>query len=225
VAHRAGLKPAELELVVLDALDQPGWTKWLASLRPAFAEPMKDEQLPAADAAEFEQTRKMFAANKWGMAWVAPRGIGPTAWDQTEKKQTHIRRRFQLLGQTLDGMRVWDVRRAAQALRAVDGWATPALWLQGEREMAGIVLYASLFEPSIARLDLWRLPAPHRSGPDLLNVQRVLDLPAAVALAAQSSKVRIYGAKAGAWDYPQQVAERLGWPKAQLQLRELPKGE
>lgn len=225
VAHRAGLKPAELELVVLNALDQPGWTKWLASLRPAFAEQLGEEQLPAADAAEFEQTRKMFAANKWGMAWVAPRGIGPTAWDQTEKKQTHIRRRFQLLGQTLDGMRVWDVRRAAQALRAIDGFATPPLWLQGEREMAGIVLYASLFEPSIARLDLWSLPASHRNGPDLLNVQRVLDLPSTVALAAEQSKVRIYGATAREWDYPQQVADRLGWPKTQLQLREFPKGE
>src|SRR5688572_32237130 len=48
------------------------------------------------------------------VAFVAPRGIGPTAWDADERKQTHIRRRFLLLGQTLDGMRVWEDRKSTR---------------------------------------------------------------------------------------------------------------
>jgi hypothetical protein len=219
VAHRAGLKPGELDLVVLNALDQPGWAKWLASMRPAFAEQLRDEQLPEADEEEFAQNRKMFQSFPWGMAWIAPRGIGPTAWDQSEKKQTQHRRRFQLLGQTLDGMRIWDVRRAAQSLRSVEGFSKVPLWLQGEREMAGIVLYASLFEPDIARLDLWQLAGSHRDGPDLLNVLRVLDVPAAVAVAAERSKVRLYRTTPTDWDYPPKVAKSLGWPPNQLQIR------
>jgi hypothetical protein len=219
VAHRAGLKPSELELVVLNALDQPGWVKWLAAMRPDFAEQLRDEQLLDADEQEFAQNRKMFESFRWGMAWVAPRGIGPTAWDQGDKKQAQIRRRFQLLGQTLDGMRVWDVRQAAQTLREVEGFAEVALWMQGEREMAGIVLYASLFEPNVARLDLWDLPATHLRGPDLLNVLRVLDLPAAVAMATERSKVRLYRTAATDWDYPQKVAKQLNWPDKQLQIR------
>ncbi|MSR59586.1 MAG: acetylxylan esterase [Planctomycetaceae bacterium] len=222
IAHRAGLKADELELVVLNALDQLGWTKWLASLRPGFADELKDEQLPEADAAEFGQTKKMFESFKWGMAWIAPRGIGPTAWDQSERKQTQIRRRFQLLGQTLDGMRVWDVRRAAQALRAVDGFGKVPLWMQGEREMSGIVLYASLFEPDVARLDLWHLPESHQNGPDFLNVLRVFDLPAALAMATERSKVRVYQTTPAARAYPQQVATKLGWPEKQLQIRVVP---
>ena len=39
------------------------------------------------------------------------------------------------------------------------------LWLQGHGEMAGVVLYASLFEPDVARLDLWHPPTTHRQGP------------------------------------------------------------
>lgn len=224
VAHRADLKPADLELVVLNALDQPGWVKWLAAFRPGFADQLNNESLPAADEAEFEQNRKMFESFRWGMAWFAPRGIGPTAWDQSEKKQTQIRRRFQLLGQTLDGMRVWDVRQAAQTLRTLDGFEKVPLWMQGEREMAGIVLYASLFEPNVARLDLWDLPPTHLGGPDLLNVLRVLDLPEAVAIAATSSKVRLYRTPPANWEFPQKVARQSGWPEKQLQIRELAEG-
>ena len=63
-------------------------------------------------------------------AYVCPRGIGPAAWTGDEKKQTQIRRRFMLLGQTLDGMRVWDIRRTIQALGQIDETRgiPPASW-------------------------------------------------------------------------------------------------
>jgi hypothetical protein len=89
--------------------------------------------------------------------------------------------------------------------------------------MAGIALYASLFEPNIARLDLWRLPTSHRDGPDLLNVLKVWDTPAAVAVAAERSKVRIYQADKSAWDYSESVAKKLGWPDDRFQVRVMPK--
>jgi dienelactone hydrolase len=219
IAWRAALAPDQLDLIVLNALDQPGWTKWLATMRPAFSEALADESLPPADDAGFADQRKMFDSFAWGMAWIAPRGIGPTAWNQDEKKQIQIRRRFQLLGQTLDTMRVWDVRRATQALRGVKGLNNRPLWLQGEDTMAGIVLYASLFEPDIARLDLWRLAPSHMTGPDFLNVLRVLDMPTAVALAAERSKVRIYQSSPADWNYPRQVARQLEWPDDRLQFR------
>lgn len=219
IAHRAGLLSRDMELVVLNALDQPGWTKFLASYQPAFAAELKDEQLPGGNAGDWDSTRKMFESFKWCMAYVAPRGIGPTAWDQTPKKQVQNRRRFMLLGETLASMQTWDVRRAAQTARSLDGLADLPLWLQGERDMATVALYASLFEPRIARLDLWQLPATHRAAPDFLNVMRVLDMPTAVTLAAERSKVRIYDADQAAWAFPQSVATALDWDKAQLQFR------
>jgi hypothetical protein len=127
-----------------------------------------------------------------------------------------------LLGQTLDGMRVWDVRRAAQSLRSVPALEGVPLWLQGERGMSGIALYAALFEPDVARLDLWQLPRSHREGPDFLNVLKVLDVPQAVALAAERSKVRIYQAGTEGWEYPAAVAGKLGWPAKQIEIRGLP---
>lgn len=220
LAHRDGLEKAEL--VVLNAQDDEAWRKFLATMRAGFEAELKDEALPPADQKDFDQTRQMFQSHPWAMAYVAPRGVGPTAFDPAPKKQTQVRRRFMLLGTSLDAMQTWDIRRAAQALRTVSSMRDVPLWLQGERQMAGNVLYASLFEPNVKRLDLWHLPKSHQQGPYYLNVLRYLDTPQAVALAAERSQVRIYQDGAEGWDYPSEVARTLGWEKA-LQVRALPK--
>ncbi len=221
LAHRAGLKRSELERVVLNALDDEGWTKFLAMMQVGFAEQFKDQELPQPSNQDFEELKRTFQSSKWGMAYVAPRGIGPTAWSRDERKRTHIRRRFALLGQTADGMRVWDVCRAAQALRSADGMQNVPLWFEGERVMAGIVLYASLFTPDVKRLDLHHLAASHRNGPMFLNVLRFLDVPQAVAMAAEKSQVRIFQAERAEWKYPLSVAKGLGWNEKQIQVRML----
>jgi dienelactone hydrolase len=225
--HRAALRPADLDLVVLNVLDAQGWDKWLSMIRTGFAAELADEAPLEPDARAFAETKETLEKFQWGMAYVAPRGIGPTAWESSEKKQIQIRRRFQLLGQTLDGMRVWDARRAIQALRARDEWNRVPLWLQAERQMAGVALYASLFEPAVARLDLWNPPLSHRGvlpdgGPDFLNVLRVLDLPAAMALAAERSDVRIYQQQPAGWEYAASVGKALGWSEKRVQVRTLP---
>lgn len=84
--------------------------------------------------------------------------------------------------------------------------------------MAGIVLYASLFEPSIARLDLWDLPNSHRDGPTFLNVLRYLDMPQAVAMAAERSRVRLYQKDDSGWQFPQAVAQKMDWTEKQFQV-------
>jgi len=87
--------------------------------------------------------------------------------------------------------------------------------------MAGIVLYASLFEPDIDRLDLWHLPHSHRDGPTFLNVLRYLDIPQAVAMAAERSQIRLYQEDNFGWQFPQAVSKKLSWSKKQLQIRKV----
>jgi dienelactone hydrolase len=218
LAHRAGLDKADL--VVLNALDAAGWNEFLATYRPAFEKELAEETLPKADDEAFKQTQGMFKSFAWAMAYLAPRGVGPTAWDQTERKQTQHRRRFYLLGQTLEGMQTYDVRRAAQTLRTLDAMRDVPLWMQGRRQMAGVTLYASLFEPDVTRLDLHALPNSHRDGPIYLNVSRYLDMPAAVAMAAERSRVVIYDAEPrDTWEYPEAVVKKLGWDAKKLQIR------
>ena len=124
----------------------------------------------------------------------------------------HLKRRFALLGQTLDGQRVWDVRRGLAVLRSLAELKGVPLWLQGKNDMAGVVLYAGLFEPDVARLDLWQPPASQRRGPTFLNVLRVLDMPQAIALAFPRP-VRLYvkdEAEGRAWTWPLELQKALG---------------
>ncbi|MDB4786583.1 MAG: acetylxylan esterase [Planctomycetaceae bacterium] len=224
LAQPAGVKPEDLELVVLNVLDEQSWASFLSTYRPGFEKQLSTGKIPEGNAADYESQKKMFAKFKWGMAYIAPRGVGLSAWDANEKNQTQIRRRFMLLGQTLDGMQVWDIRRAIHTLRNIDGYQNTPLWLQSERTMAGNTLYASLFEDDITRLDLWQLPASHHDGPVYLNVLRYLDLPQAVVLGAEKSAVRIYEARPdqSPWEYSKTVAERLELGETQLEIRQLP---
>ena len=169
-------------------------------------------EIPAARAeALFTLLQQSLATNSVILAFVAPRGIGLTAWDQNERKQTQVRRRFMLLGQTLDGMRVWDVRRAVQAARLAEGRGGTPVLLRARGDLAADALYAALFEPRVNGLDLWKLPASHREGPDLLNVLRLMDMPQAVALAAETSRIVLHDAEPRAWEFPVSVARRMGW--------------
>ncbi|HUG69227.1 MAG TPA: prolyl oligopeptidase family serine peptidase [Pirellulaceae bacterium] len=220
LVERADLQ--KRDLVVLNVLDARSWAEFLAEMRVAFEKQLDGETPPKADEDSFQQTKQMLNASAWTMAYVAPRGIGPTAWDQSERKQTQHQRRFYLLGQSLDGMRVWDVRRAAQTLRAVEGFADVPLWLQSQRQMAGVTLYASLFEPEITRLDLHELPASHREGPFFLNVTRYLDMPQAVAMAAERSRVALYSDTPESWEHAKQAGQLLGWDAKQLKIRKPP---
>ena len=216
LVHRAGLDREDLDLVVLNVLDEKGWNDFAASYGKPFGKGFPQGlQLPAHDAKAFDSERKMFKNHKWAMAYVAPRGIGPTAWSGDSRKRNQILRRFYLIGETLDGMRAYDVVRCSDTLRSVEGMGRVSLWMQANGQMAANLLYASLYVPGVTRLDLHDLPLSHREGPAYLNVLRVLDLPQAVALASERTRVVLYqpGAKYDA--FPLQVAEAMGLgPKA-----------
>ncbi len=219
VFKRPGLEKPEIN--VLNALDDKAWSEFQSLLRGGFA---KDFELPPpgeVDEAQWKSTQQMLTKFPWAMTYVAPRGVGPTAFDQSEKKQVQNRRRFYLLGQTLDGMQTLDIAAAMRACQTIKPLDQAALWLQSHRVMAGNSLYATIMQPGAARIDLYELPTSHRVGPIYLNVQRKLDMPQAVALAAEKTRVVVYQESTG-FEWPQQVVSNLQWDKKQLQFRKLP---
>jgi hypothetical protein len=123
-----------------------------------------------------------------------------------------------LLGRTMDDGQVWDTRRALAALQTRDDLKGARQWLQGEGRMAGVALYAGLFEPAVQRFDLHKLPASHRDGPTLLNVLRVLDMPQAAALAFPRTVI-LYDADPSAWAWAEGVAKLYDGAKPPLQFR------
>src|SRR5262249_23016242 len=146
------------------------------------------------------QTRPL--ASETAEAWFAPRGIGLSAWNANERQQIQLRRRFMLLGETLDSMRVWDIRRAVQALRATEPFRGAEIVVDAKGEMGVNALYAAVFERGLSRVELTDIPLSHRSGPDYLNVLRFLDIPQAVAMAAENTSILLVVRDANAWIYP-----------------------
>ena len=183
--------------VDLSILDDDGWDALAAAVTYGLATLTQD-----ATASESESTKASAIADQsswqdWvervgkepGKTWayVAPRGIGPTAWGGNERKQTHIRRRFMLLGQTEAGMRVWDIRRALQSLAAIDSLDQSGVTLNGSGDNATLVLHAALAEGRIKGVRLVNPPLRNREGPDLLNVSRFVEMPQLVMMAAESA--------------------------------------
>jgi hypothetical protein len=119
-------------------------------------------------------------------------------------------------------MRVWDIRRAVQALNSVKAAKEAPLCLRGERQMAVNTLYAALFEPAVNRLELYLLPKSHQEGPDYLNVLRILDVPQAVAMAAERCAVRLHQTDALGWDFPAALKVRLGWDERRFSVEWAP---
>ncbi len=110
-------------------------------------------------------------------AIVLPRGVGPTAWTKDEKKSTHIRRRFMLLGKTVAAEQVWDAVRGIEAIRhTLRDQVTGPIELIGDQDAAYVTLHASLFVPEVRSLQLNQLAAEHRGGPDMLHVSRLSTL-------------------------------------------------
>jgi hypothetical protein len=148
---------------------------------------------------------------------VAPRGIGPTASTASAADQNELRRRYMLLGQTVDGMRVWDIRRVVEAVRTGEPYTGQPVHLAGVRDQAINVLYASLFIDGLAGVELIAPPASHLTGPDYLNVLRFLDVPQAAAMAAARQPVKWRDANPDDWSWTTQAARQLGWPADRLQ--------
>jgi len=146
-----------------------------------------------------------------------PRGLGPTASALAAADQNEVRRRYQLLGQTIDGMRVWDIRRAVAALRTRDLFGTTPIQLLGSRDQAINALYASLFIDGLTSVELIAPPTSHMAGPDYLNVLRFLDVPQTAAMAAERQPVKWTQTNRDEWSWTAQAAQKLGWAPDRVQ--------
>jgi dienelactone hydrolase len=224
--HSDGAIPEE---VVLEVLDQAGWER----LEAARAELFGDQG--AALNAEASEFHRRLTEEPLAVVFLAPRGEGPTQWSQDGATHVHNRRRFLLLGQTWEGMQVYDIRRGIQAIRAglrqTPGLENMPLALKGQGGMAVLSVYASLFEEPLSRIELHDMPASHdapaegsdrAAAPALLNVLKTLDVPQAVAIAASRGHVAIHGCDEELVSYASGVAEELGWPSDRLVVHAAP---
>jgi len=183
------------ETARLQILDKNSGPIWLHNLRAGFGVPLAEEPQSTATIANIVSPlvslKAQLKATGASLAWFAPRGVGLTAFDGDEKRQTKIRRRFQLLGQTLDGMRVWDIRRTIQAIHFIREGDAAHVELLANGPMAVNALFAATFEPNVRVLEARGMPKSLVQGPDYLNVLRVADIPDVLNLLLPQTEVKL----------------------------------
>ncbi|MBD3273808.1 MAG: hypothetical protein GF372_00770 [Candidatus Marinimicrobia bacterium] len=148
---------------------------------------------------------------------IAPRGVGPTAWQSSSEK--NIRRKFMAMGQTMDGMRVWDVRRTVQFIMYNDELSNLPVELIASDRMAGIALHAALFEPTIQKLSLTNLSENYLEAPIFFGVARILEIPQTVAMLLPETQVTLIETDPAAFQWTSDLVDKLGWPANVLQFR------
>ena len=120
-------------------------------------------------------------------------------------------------------MRVYDLCRATEVLRKSIGPET-SLGLSARGVMAINATYATILTRAIDRLKLQDPSTTHRHGPYYLNVRKWLDVPQAIALAAESARISIRTSNADAFRFADQVS-RLDGNENHLQIHSRKKSE
>lgn len=186
LVHRQNVTSEKFTAVQLLIADDQAWTDYQRLLAPADGG-RQSEPLDPLALAILEQ----FATPSGSViAICCPRGIGPHAWKGDAKKQTQIQRRFQLLGRTVDGMRVWDIRRAMQTVRSIADEKTSVVMRSAGR-MDLLCVCASLFEPPLEALYLTGANLSREQRPSILNQSRVLHEQELVGHAAVQTDVHV----------------------------------
>lgn len=169
-------EPKKLQMSVMSG---SGW-KLLGSFFGQEWMKRQDSTMPAIPEAEQIQSEffKSVESNLSSYCFVIPRGVGPTKWAESgTTEDTQIRRRFALVGQTLDGQHVWDTRRAIQALSMLDGWKELELTIEGGERNVMISSLASLFEPHVKRVKIVLSESKQWEPAVILNIEKVVDHP------------------------------------------------
>ncbi len=204
--------------VTLNVLNQAEWEEFQSALVPLFSTKEDAQQSPEKASSLYKEMQQRVQQEQTALVYFTPRGVGLDQWNQDPRKQVQIRRRFYLLGQSLEGMQIWDIRKAIQQLKAQPEFKKANLTLKASGEAAALSLYASLFEQGISQLELSGMPASHQQGPALLNILRFLDLPQALSMAASRTPIKLKQVDPQDWKYAIQVGKQMGWQEKQLQI-------
>lgn len=215
------------KVATLRLLDGAQWQSQFATLQSVFNDALSEEARFLTNAASSDRQaaiaslRQAITDADGSIVFVAPRGIGLNSWSADQRRETQIRRRYMLLGQTLDSMRAWDIRRACLATRLMGPLENTALRLEASGVMSVNAIVAALFEDSITALTLKNPPVTFEGGPDYLNVLRIVDVPELLALAAEGRFVNLVTSNQHAWEFAAKVTALPG-VKGSLVLQDGP---
>tara|TARA_B100000579_G_C22809486_1_gene844391 strand:- start:282 stop:1418 length:1137 start_codon:yes stop_codon:yes gene_type:complete len=220
LVHRKGINVEDLDLVVLNVLDEKGWSDFISTYGKVFPKAFDSNiNVDSHDGESFESNRRMFQNQDWGMAYFSPRAIGAMASLEESSSKDLISKRLNLLGESLEGMQVFDIIQSVNALRMIEGMKSVSLWMQSHDNMAVNLLYASLYVNNIKRLDLHGLPESHIKGPTYIGIMNYIDVPQCLALAVERTRIVLYQSDASYNPFAENVIDALNFNSKSLSIR------
>ena len=201
--------PDAPERIALVVADDTTWENALNAFGGVFGDVLPAYPEAEADADAFARSRALLESSNAAVAMVTPRGVGPLSWAAPQSSDAvHLRRCFPIIGQTLDGQRVFDVTRAITGIR--DAAPGIPITVIGNNDMAGVALYAVVMDGETDAVRLVNPPVSHHDGVELIQALRFMDMPQALALALEHSDIILQTSDRSAWEYAQAVAALLG---------------
>lgn len=201
-------RPKKSSLIVLNPLTEEGLTDFLSILRPAFEKYLKKYPLPKPNMKSLAQHQRMFSKFDWAMAYLIPSGLKINNSISDRNINNDTTKKFQM---EYDKFVIGDIRRAIQTLRNESDFENIPLWIQAEKNMAVLSLYASIFEPNINRLDLYNLGLSKEYETFFKNKTKHLNILNALSISIKNTNIILYENAGNQWKYANAVASKLGW--------------
>ncbi|MBK8506371.1 MAG: acetylxylan esterase [Saprospiraceae bacterium] len=120
------------------------------------------------------------------------RGSGIARYSGDDRALTHIRRRYYLLGQTLEGMQTWDI---LQGIKVTNDLMPQIRSLRASNSTSIMLAYASLYSGSTNTLYLESPGSTHDRGPSYINVRKYLDIPQVLLMTSTTNDLYIASSK------------------------------
>jgi len=201
-------RPKKSSLIVLNPLTEEGLSDFLSIVRPAFEKYLKKYPLPKANMKSLAQHQRMFSKFDWAMAYLIPSGLKINNSISDKDINNDTTKKFQM---KYDKFVIGDIRRAIQTLRNESEFENIPLWIQAEKNMAVLSLYASIFEPNINRLDLYNLGLSKEYETFFKNKTKYLDISNALSISIKNTNIILYENAGNQWKYANALASKLGW--------------
>jgi dienelactone hydrolase len=129
---------------------------------------------------------------KGQIIYLPIRGSGIAKYTADDLALTHIKRRYYLLGQTLEGMQTWDI---LQGIKVINDLMPEIRSIRARESTSVMLAYASLYTDMHHTLYLEAPALTHDSGPAYLNVRKYLDIPQAFLMASTTNDLFISGSE------------------------------
>jgi dienelactone hydrolase len=156
-------RPEELSLYILTIDDLPALATLLSDeFHLDIPNVQKTEDPNSLDFLRSELKKN----SRTKLAFLLVRGDGSA----DPKKAIQIRRRYMLVGETLDSTRVRDIKEGVDLLRSRE--KLPLHISAGGRNAANVLMFAALTDRPPATITLINLPKDEAVAPDYLNVSR-----------------------------------------------------